>query len=125
MHAWLEAHTKGLALPEVEPEVEASAKSLLARPSLRRFFDPAAYVRAGSETSFIGLDGKLRRIDRWVDDGETIWVLDYKSGQSPSEDLLGAYRDQLEDYREAMRAIFEGRAVRALLVFSEGDEIEV
>ena len=39
--------------------------------------------------------------------------------------LLGAYRDQLEDYREAMRAIFEGRAVRALLVFSEGDEIEV
>ena len=125
LHAWLEAHTKGLALPEVTAEVEACGRKLVERPSLAKFFAPGAGAKAGSEVSFVDSKGKIGRIDRWVDDGEAIWVLDYKSGGLPGQDLLAAYRDQLAAYREVMSKVFSGRRVKALLIFSDAGELEV
>lgn len=125
MHAWLDAHAKGLAPPTVPSEVEACARKILVRPSLARFFGPGAPQRGGSEVSFVDRDGKVGRIDRWLDDGETIWVLDYKSGSLPGPDLLETYREQLSGYRDAMRQIFRGRAVKALLIFADAGELEI
>ncbi|GAB2890010.1 hypothetical protein GCM10027046_18200 [Uliginosibacterium flavum] len=125
MHAWLEAATANLPQPSVAPEVEQAARRLLERPALRRFFDPAQHRRAANETAFVGADGKLGRIDRWVECEDAIWVLDYKSGKPSEEALMADYRVQVAGYREVLQAIFPDRPVKALLVFAEGGEISV
>ncbi|MBS1208669.1 MAG: hypothetical protein H6R19_1067 [Proteobacteria bacterium] len=125
LHAWLEAATARLPLPDVAPEIEQAARRLLERPALRRFFDPAQYRRAANETAFIGADGKPGRIDRWVECEDAIWVLDYKSGKPAEDALMADYRSQIAGYREVLQAIFPDRPVKALLVFAEGGEISV
>ncbi|MDP5239986.1 UvrD-helicase domain-containing protein [Uliginosibacterium sp. 31-16] len=125
MHAWLEAKSAGWPLPQVAPEVERAARGLCERPALARFFDPAQYLRAGNETAYLDAAGELRRIDRWVECEDAIWVLDYKSGKASEETLLADYRLQIAGYREVLRTIFPDRPVKALLVFAEGGEIPV
>lgn len=124
LHAWLEAQASGWPLPAVAPEVEQAARHLLARPALRRFFDPACYLRAGNETSFVDAQGKAGRIDRWVELADAVWVLDYKSGH-PSPDLLDEYRAQLARYRAVLQQVFAHKPVRAMLVFTDGGELEM
>lgn len=125
MHGWLEAQMTGRPLPNVAPEIERAARKLLDRPSLRRFFDPALYRKAGNESSFVTPDGSIGRIDRWVDAEDAVWVLDYKSGHPAKSALMQTYHDQLSVYRDVLRTIFPGREVKAMLVFSEGGEILV
>lgn len=123
MHAWLEAHASGWPLPKISPEAERAARRIAARPSLRRFFDPACYRRAANETAYIGVDGRLGRIDRWVDTGDAVWVLDYKSGKPPAAGLLEEYREQIRRYREVLAGIFPGRRIEGMLIFSDGGEL--
>ena len=123
MHAWLEAHCAGWPLPTVAPEVQCAAQAVLSRPALARFFDAASYLRAGNETAFLDATGELRRMDRWVEFEDAIWVLDYKSGHLPAEPLLADYRQQLNDYRSAMQYVFPHKPLRAMLVFADGGEL--
>ena len=55
-----------------------------------------------------------------------VWVLDYKTGESPGR--CGSWRSrtraQLGEYCAAVRAIYPGKAVRGLLVFSGGEAME-
>jgi ATP-dependent exoDNAse (exonuclease V) beta subunit len=48
-------------------------------------------------------------------------VLDYKTG-TPADDagLQDDYRRQLAEYRDAVRALFPSKAVRAMLLFADG-----
>ena len=123
MHAWLEASLSGLPVPAVSDAVKAAAEALLARPALRRFFDPQQYLRAANESALLRSDGKLGRLDRWVEFDDEIWVLDYKSG-SPDAALLPQYAAQLELYKTAITRILPGKPVRGLLVFTDGGEHE-
>jgi ATP-dependent helicase/nuclease subunit A len=109
----------------VAPEVEKTARKLFSRPTLQRFFDPAQYRRAGNETSFVTPDGSLGRIDRWVEAEDAVWVLDYKSGSVPEDELMQAYREQLATYCDVLRAVFPRKDVRAMLVFTDGGEISL
>ncbi|KAF7599655.1 MAG: ATP-dependent exodnase subunit beta [Candidatus Dactylopiibacterium carminicum] len=125
MHAWLEAHHAGWPLPEVAAEVRQTAEKLLARPTLQRFFDPGSHLRAGNETALLDAKGQLRRIDRWVEFDDAVWVLDYKSGQMGDASLMQAYREQLADYVAAMRAVFPHKPLKAMLIFTDGGECPV
>ncbi|MDQ8022749.1 MAG: UvrD-helicase domain-containing protein [Moraxellaceae bacterium] len=122
LHAWLEAHCMGWPLPSVEPDVAQAAQRILERPALAALFDPSRYLRAGNETAYVSSDGRDGRIDRWVDDGETIWLLDYKSGSAASAPL-DEYRTQLARYRDALHQVFPERRLKSLLVFTQGGEI--
>lgn len=124
MHAWLEAYAAAWPLPEVPGEVEQVARRLAVRAALQQFFDPRRYLRAGNETSFIDSQGKPGRIDRWVETEDAVWVLDYKSGHA-DPDMLEEYREQLTRYRVALQQMFPHKTVRAMLVFTDGDELEV
>ncbi len=58
-------------------------------------------------------------IDRLVDDGETLWVLDYKTAvHADTTALLERYRPQLLAYLTAMRRAWPGRTARAGLVLT-------
>ena len=106
------------------PDLRATASRLIEAPELRRFFDPAQYLRALNEIEFALPDGRVGRIDRLVETAEGWWVLDYKSGR-PDAGLLAAYRAQLEDYRAALTSLFPGRPVRCGLVFADGGWLEI
>jgi ATP-dependent helicase/nuclease subunit A len=102
------------------------AQRVLAAPALVRFFDPSQHLRALNEVPYVTESGELRRIDRLVEFADEVWVLDYKSGSPPSEAALGeAYREQLSEYRNAMKPVFPGRRVNALLIFAEGQSIAI
>lgn len=103
-------------------ELLPQAQALLARPELARFFDPACYRSASNELPYIGADGELRRIDRLVEFDDELWVLDYKMGERANP---AAHRDQMAEYRSAMRALHPHKAVRCALVFGAGEWCEV
>jgi ATP-dependent helicase/nuclease subunit A len=94
------------------------ARAVLATPALAPFFDAARYRRAWNEVP-VTLDGAAGAIDRLVDDGEALWVLDYKTHARPKAgELLERYRPQLAAYAAAVAAVWPGRPVRAGLVLT-------
>lgn len=93
-------------------------RALLQRPPLARFFDRARYRQAWNEVP-VTVDGTAAQIDRLVDDGSALWVIDYKTHARPDAALLAErYRAQLEAYAEAVRAIWPERPVHAGLVLT-------
>jgi len=107
-----------LAIPSEEFEsLWQQAQALLAAPQLARFFDAKHYLVACNEMPYINAKGELKRIDRLVEFADEVWVLDYKLGDS--EDAA-RYRAQMVEYREAMKSVYAGKAVRCALVFADG-----
>jgi ATP-dependent helicase/nuclease subunit A len=103
--------------------VRVAAERCLANPEVRRFFDPALYVRARNEVEYLDAEGERRRIDRLVEFEEDIWVLDYKTGglDEPDPARRGqAHLDQLRAYARAMTLAHAGKPARAGLIFTDG-----
>ena len=123
-HTALECLTEARSTAGLDPAAVELAGRLVARPQLARFFDPAACRWARNEVEFVDAAGRLGRIDRLVDDGESLWVVDYKTG-APDERLLDVYRAQVRTYGRAVAALWPGRPLRAVLVFAGGEAIEV
>ncbi|MDR1368197.1 MAG: hypothetical protein LBJ76_05710, partial [Candidatus Accumulibacter sp.] len=103
---------------------ETVAERLFSSPDLGRFFDPARYEKAWNEIGITNGEGRLMRIDRLVDCGDALWVLDYKSSY-PDTGRIGEYRDQVSEYCRAVSAVFPSRKVRGALVFSDASLVEV
>ncbi|TXH05332.1 MAG: DNA helicase UvrD [Nevskiaceae bacterium] len=97
----------------------AEARGVIEAPALRAYFDPARIRRAWDEVPIS--DGAINGvIDRLVDDGDTLWVLDYKTARdSDVAALRQRYRPQLDSYRAAVARLWPGRVVRAGLVLTQ------
>lgn len=118
-----EALRQALGIPEPDfSRLHAEALALLGNPALRRFYDPAQFVSSANEMSFS--EGEVMRIDRLVEFADAVWVIDYKTGENVTPDTAARaashHRPQIETYRAAMRRVFPGKPVHALLVFSGG-----
>jgi ATP-dependent helicase/nuclease subunit A len=92
--------------PEAAQEVEALASTIADSAPCARFFSGPALRWAGAEVP-VAAAGRPLRIDRLVsivgDDGQPQWwVLDYKLHHRPQD--LAPCREQLQQYREAVRA---------------------
>jgi len=100
------------------------AEKLVAAPGLARFFDPSRYVRAFNELPYVTGAGELRRIDRLVEFEDSVWILDYKMGETAEEAdparSAARYRNQIAEYRAAMGTVYPGKVVRCALVFTGG-----
>jgi ATP-dependent helicase/nuclease subunit A len=91
---------------------------VLAAPALAAFFDAARHRRAWNEVP-VSAGGATGVIDRLVDDGQALWVLDYKTHARPqAAELVERYRPQLAAYAAAVGAAWPGRPVRAALVLT-------
>jgi ATP-dependent helicase/nuclease subunit A len=96
----------------------AEAQAVIAAPALGAFFDTKKFRSAWNEVSishgdFYGI------IDRLVDDGDTLWVLDYKTVRDSDDvELLARYREQLLAYREGVARLWPDRTVRMGLVLT-------
>lgn len=109
----LDADEYGRWLKEAETVVRA--------PALAAFFAPEKIRRAWNEAPIQSSRGEsaLGVIDRLVDDGETLWLLDYKThrSQDPATVLAGA-RAQLLSYAAAVRELWPQRRVRAGVIWT-------
>jgi ATP-dependent helicase/nuclease subunit A len=66
------------------------------------------------------------KIDRLVEDGTSVMIVDYKTNRPPPKDaaqVAEAYLMQLCAYRLAVQRIFPGRAVRAAILWTDGARI--
>ena len=110
-------------IPTSEMEVLwQQAQHLLAAPQLRRFFDAQQYRSASNEMPYVNAAGELKRIDRLVEFGDEVWVLDYKLGDSGE---VARHRAQMREYQTAMQSVYAGKTVRCALLFADGVLSEV
>jgi len=101
---------------------ERLARRILGSAECARFFGGAALRWAGNEVP-VSVDGEVLRIDRLVQLDDAWWVLDYKLNHAPHE--LDDYREQLRRYRDAVRQLQAGAAVRCAFITGNGAIIEI
>jgi ATP-dependent helicase/nuclease subunit A len=111
----------GIPASEMDPLLQ-QAQALLADASLQRFFDPRHYLSASNEMPYVNARGEIKRIDRLVEFGDEVWVLDYKTGETADP---APYRAQMQEYRTAMQTVYAGKTVRCALLFADGMLSEV
>jgi ATP-dependent helicase/nuclease subunit A len=108
------------------PAVLRHARALLERPEAQRFFTGPQLRWCGNEVA-VSDGGEVLRIDRLVQldgIGEAVWwVLDYKLARAP--EALEPYRRQLLRYRDAVRALQPGEAVRCAFIAGDGRIVEI
>lgn len=102
------------------------AGTILRSPACAPFFAGGALRWAGNEVA-VASGGEVLRIDRLVRLDEagvsTWWVLDYKLQHAPGE--LADHREQLRHYRDAVRRLQPGEAVRCAFVTGAGEVVEI
>ena len=87
-------------------------------------WDIALLAWQGNEVE-LSYEGETLRLDRLVqrrDTGEW-WVLDYKSPHAPQDDPVLV--NQLQNYLDAVRAIYPGAPVRAAFLTGAGLLVEL
>jgi ATP-dependent helicase/nuclease subunit A len=104
--------------------IESAARTLLAQPHLRRFFDPAKYRRAHNELALLDDSGRLQRLDRVVELDDAVWLIDYKTGDDSrtlsDAQLAERHRAQLEGYRTLLSALYPAKRIHAALLLADG-----
>ncbi len=98
------------------------AQHILTQKSLQKFFAPQHYLAALNELPYINAQGELRRIDRLVEFENEVWVLDYKTGEANNP---ARHSTQMQEYRDAIQAIYAGKTVRCGLLFASGELHEI
>jgi ATP-dependent helicase/nuclease subunit A len=133
-------------LPDLEPDRRAAAcRRFLARPAHRltagrqedmaretlAVLDDPAFAHlfgpdSRAEVPVVGVVGRATvsgQVDRIAVTADTVWVVDYKTNRPPPRALDAVpdvYLQQMAAYREALGAIYPGRAVRCLLLWTDG-----
>jgi ATP-dependent helicase/nuclease subunit A len=104
--------------------IELDARALLAQPHLARFFDPVHYLQAHNERELLDASGRLQRLDRVVEFTDSVWLIDYKTGEDSrlvsDAPLLERHRAQLTAYRTLLEALYPGKPVHAALLLADG-----
>lgn len=112
--------------PEQQDAIARETLAVLSHAEFAHLFGPGSRA----EVPLIGVvalgDGSRAlagRIDRLALTGDTVWIVDYKTNRPPPRDLEDVpmvYRRQMAAYREALRAVYPGRRVRCVLLWTDG-----
>jgi ATP-dependent helicase/nuclease subunit A len=132
------AERKALALrflASVAHEVAAAEREKMADEAIRVIAHPDLIELFGAdsraEVNFLahlpaaGGQEILGRIDRLAVTKDCVLIADFKTGKPPAgQDAPGNYLRQLAIYRDVMARIYPGRAMRALLVWTDTGAIQ-
>jgi ATP-dependent helicase/nuclease subunit A len=112
--------------------IAAETLSVLRDPAFAPLFGPDSRAEVAIVAEVEHPDGTgpaLRltgKIDRLVQDGDSILIVDYKTNRPPPSDPAGvadAYLLQLAAYRLAVARIFAQSRVRAAILWTDGPRI--
>jgi ATP-dependent helicase/nuclease subunit A len=105
--------------------IRGQALDILRNADLAHFYDASQHSFARNEMDIMH-EGELMRLDRLVvfhqqasKCANEVWVLDYKRRLLDSE--RKDYLQQMQNYREAVAAIYPGRVVRSGLILADGN----
>lgn len=90
---------------------------VVGHPALKRFFSSQVFVK--NETELLDADGKLQRPDRVVIDGDTLCVIDYKTGEKST-----THQDQITAYAAAFKRMGYKNIQSKLVYLHEGVKVE-
>jgi ATP-dependent helicase/nuclease subunit A len=107
--------------------VRRRAAAILTHADTARFFSGPQIRWSGNEVP-VSDSGEVLRIDRLVQLDEKAgaqvwWVLDYKLHHAP--EALEPYRQQLLRYRDVVRTLQPGDAVRCAFIAGDGRVVEI
>ncbi|KQQ78924.1 double-strand break repair helicase AddA [Aureimonas sp. Leaf324] len=124
------ARREGRALGEEEAtRIAGQALAILDEPAYAPFFGPGnrAEVAVAGEIELAGRRYAVSgAIDRLAVTADAVHILDYKTNRPFPESLAAvpaAHLLQLALYAEMVRPLFEGRRIRAALLYSEGPRL--
>jgi ATP-dependent helicase/nuclease subunit A len=115
-----------------QASIVAEALAILADPTFGALFGPgsSAEVPIVAEIPRPTGDGPALRlsgqIDRLIDNGREVLIVDYKTNRPPPRSLdqvADAYIYQLAAYRLALTAIFNNKPVRAAILWTDGPRL--
>ena len=109
----------------------AAAKKLLTHiqvvlntPELQLYLSPGEWLQAWNELDIASEDGKSFRLDRLVEMGDHLAIIDYKlSIPKQDSEMYGKYLKQLQNYQKELKRIRPDKENRAYLI-SSGGKIE-
>jgi len=108
--------------------IESAARTLLAQPHLARFFDPAQYRRAHNELALLDGHGRLQRLDRVVERDDSVWLIDYKTGDDSlglsDAELAERHGAQLAGYRVLLADLYPAVPLHTVLLLANGRLVE-
>ncbi|HEC91121.1 MAG TPA: double-strand break repair helicase AddA, partial [Alphaproteobacteria bacterium] len=120
---------RGLGLDEAaQKEILAEVFKVLDHPDFAAIFGPGSQA----EVPLIGMTGEIGdyvvsgRIDRILISPDAVTIVDFKSHRTTPEkvrDVPEIYLRQMAAYRALLRVIFPGRAVRCLLLWTNGPDL--
>ena len=108
---------------------EGHAKTLIARtskvletPELKRYLTSGEWLQAWNELDIASKDGKSYRMDRLVEFGDHLAVIDYKlTIPEVGSEKYEKYRKQLQGYQAELTRIRKDKPSKAYLISSKGE----
>ncbi|VBB69034.1 FIG061771: ATP-dependent nuclease subunit A [invertebrate metagenome] len=122
---YLDHAAAALLSPAARVALVADVQSIICHPELLLLFGP----NSQEEVPVVGRVGAhviSGQIDRLVVTEEVIIIADYKTHRTPPESLHEipvVYRQQMAAYRSVLAAIYPGRRVDCVLVWTDGPQI--
>ncbi|MCW2238199.1 double-strand break repair helicase AddA [Azospirillum canadense] len=108
--------------PDRQDEIARETMAVVNSPDFAHLFGP----NSRAEVPVVGVvEGRALsgQIDRLVVEGDTVWIVDYKTNRPPPrrvEDVPTVYVRQMAAYRGAMAAVYPGKRVRCVLLWTDG-----
>ncbi len=102
------------------------AITVLSTQELQHYLTANQWVQAWNEIDVVSLDGKSFRLDRLVEFGDHLVILDYKLTipEAGSEAHI-KYRAQLNNYKQELARIRPDKPAKAYLISAKGEIAEV
>ncbi|HKH27758.1 MAG TPA: PD-(D/E)XK nuclease family protein, partial [Sphingomicrobium sp.] len=121
---WLE-RSAGVPNAAVRKEIADTVCSVLSDPRFSPLFGEGSLAEAPLAATLP--DGRVvaGTVDRLLVEADVVSVIDFKTGRVPESDgtIPASHRAQMSAYTQALRVIFPGREVRAVLLYTSGPRL--
>jgi ATP-dependent helicase/nuclease subunit A len=121
---WLE-RSAGVPDATVRTEIADTVCSVLSDPGFSPLFGEGSLAEAPLAATLP--DGRVvaGTVDRLLVEANVVSVIDFKTGRVPESDgaIPASHRAQMSAYTQALRVIFPGREVRAVLLYTSGPRL--
>ncbi|WP_370623162.1 UvrD-helicase domain-containing protein [Polynucleobacter sp. UK-Mo-2m-Kol15] len=102
------------------------ATTVLNTQELEQYLTANQWVQAWNEIDIVSLDGKSFRLDRLVEFGDHLAILDYKlTIPEVGSEAHNKYRAQLNNYKQELARIRPDKPAKAFLISARGEIAEV
>ncbi len=99
-------------MPRDGESLKELLQNFLTNEAILPYFEHKQGRSVLTETEVVGMDGRLRRIDRLVIDSDAVTIIDFKTGEEHAN-----HRDQLLDYSRTIQPLHQGKTIYAVLAY--------